>query len=100
MNISPMRPLMILAATAAVSAAAPAEANYDDSKVPPYTLPEVLTCADGTKVTTAADWTGKRRAEVHALIEREMFGKAPARPTLSFKVDEDWTPALDGKVKR
>jgi hypothetical protein len=91
---------MILAATAAFSAAAPAGFNYDESKVPPYTLPDPLVCADGAKVATAADWTGKRRAELHALIEREMFGKAPARPALSFKVDEDWTPVPGGKVKR
>jgi len=95
-----MRTLMILAATAAVSSAAPAGFNYDEAKVPPYTLPDVLTCADGTKVTTAAEWTNKRRPELHALIEREMFGKAPPRPALSFKVDEDWTPALAGKVQR
>lgn len=91
---------MILTATAAIAAAAPPGANYDETKVPPYTLPDPLVCADGTKVTTAAEWTGKRRAEVHALIEREMFGKAPPRPALSFKVDEDWTPAPGGKVKR
>ena len=95
-----MRHLMILAATAAVSAAAPAGYNYDEAKVPPYTLPDPLVCADGTKVTSAADWTGKRRPELHALIEREMFGKAPPRPALSFTVQEDWTPALGGKVKR
>ena len=95
-----MRHLMIFAATAAVSAAAPPGFNYDEAKVPPYTLSAPLVCADGTKVTTAADWTGKRRPELHALIEREMFGKAPPRPALSFTVQEDWTPALGGKVKR
>lgn len=95
-----MRLLMTLAATVAVTTSASAGFNYDESKVPPYTLPDLLTCADGSKVTTAADWTGRGRPELHALIEREMFGKAPARPALSFKVDEDWTPALDGKVKR
>lgn len=95
-----MRLLMTLAATVAVTTSASAGFNYDESKVPPYALPDLLTCADGSKVTTAADWTGRGRPELHALIEREMFGKAPARPALSFKVDEDWTPALDGKVKR
>lgn len=95
-----MRLLMIIAATAAVSTAAPAGFNYDEAKVPPYTLPDLLTCADGTKVTTAAEWTAKRRPELHGLIEREMFGKAPPRPALSFTVDEDWTPAPGGKVKR
>jgi len=90
---------MILAATAAIASAVPPDV-YNESDVPAYTLPDVLVCADGSKVTTAAEWTGKRRAEVFSLIEREMFGKAPARPAVVSKVDEDWTPAPGGKVKR
>jgi hypothetical protein len=90
---------MILVATAAISSAVPPDV-YNESDVPPYTLPDALVCADGSRVTTAAEWTGKRRPEVFSLIEREMFGKAPARPAVVSKVDEDWTPAFGGKVKR
>lgn len=96
----PMRSFTILAAaTVAASAAIPSDI-YNESDVPPYTVPDPLVCEDGSVVTTAADWTGKRRAEVFSLIEREMFGKAPPRPAVVSKVDEDWTPALDGKLKR
>ena len=91
---------MITLAAVTTATAAPAGFNYDESKLPPYKLPDPLVLQDGTKVTTAAEWTGKRRPELHALIEREMFGKAPPRPALSFTVQEDWTPALGGKVKR
>ncbi len=45
------------------------EANYDESKVPDYTLPDVL---EGVK--TAADWPQKRE-KWHTLIAREMFGE-------------------------
>lgn len=38
--------------------------SYDESKVPDYVLPELLTCEDGTKVTTVAQWEQKRRPEV------------------------------------
>ena len=31
--------------------------NYDEAKVPPYTLPDPLVFADGTPVRTARDWT-------------------------------------------
>ena len=92
--------MLTLAAAVSTVAAAPAGANYDESKLPAYTLPDPLVCEDGSPVKTAADWKSKRRPELLALIEREMFGKAPPRPPLSFKVDEAPTPALDGKVLR
>jgi hypothetical protein len=92
--------MLTLAAAVSSATAAPAGANYDESKVPPYTLPDPLVCADGSPVKTAADWKNKRRPELLALIEKEMFGKAPPRPPLSYKVEEAPTPALDGKVLR
>lgn len=96
-----MRIIMLtLAAAATAVTSAAADANYDESRMPPYTLPDPLVCADGTPVKTAAEWRNKRRPELLALIEREMFGKAPARPALSFKVEEAATPALEGKVLR
>ena len=91
---------MIIAATAVVSTAAPEQFNYEEAGIPPYTLPDPLVCMDGSRVTTSAEWNDKRRGELFRQIEQEMFGKAPARPALVFHVDEDWTPALDGKVKR
>lgn len=45
------------------------EVNYDESKIPAYTLPDVL---EGVK--TASDWPAKR-AKWHSLIAREMFGE-------------------------
>ena len=30
--------------------------NYDESKVPPYTLPELLQSQDGSKITTKKEW--------------------------------------------
>lgn len=92
--------IMSLLTAAVTAAAAPDSFNYDEAKVPPYTLPDPLALADGTKIATAAEWQSKGRPATYALLEREMFGKAPSRPALSFRVDEPPTPALEGKVLR
>ena len=66
--------------------------NYDEAKVPPYTLPDPLVFADGTAVRTARDWT-RRRAELVRIYETEIFGRSPAAaPTVSWRVTEDHGP--------
>ncbi|HEY9075008.1 MAG TPA: hypothetical protein VIO61_00595 [Anaerolineaceae bacterium] len=55
------------------------EPNYDEALVPDYILPDPLMCADGTPVGTPEDWFNRRRPELLALFEREMFGKMPPR---------------------
>ena len=40
------------------------EANYDESKIPKYSLPDPLVMADGTKVVSAEQWRLQRRGEV------------------------------------
>jgi hypothetical protein len=56
---------------------APAGANYDESKVPAYTLPDPLVMADGRKVSDAKAWTEKRRPELLELFEANVYGKTP-----------------------
>ncbi|MCG8583648.1 MAG: acetylxylan esterase [Pirellulales bacterium] len=51
--------------------------NYDESKVPKYTLPDALAMNDGTKVTSADQWNKKRRGEVLKLFEEHMYGAVP-----------------------
>ncbi len=51
--------------------------NYDESKVPPYTLPDALTLDNGQKVTTAAVWTQKRRLELLRLFATQVYGITP-----------------------
>jgi hypothetical protein len=65
----------------------PGNANYDESKANPYPIPDVLTMSDGTRVTTAAQWQ-KRRAELKALFDENVYGKYPARiPKVTWTVD-------------
>jgi len=74
--------------------------NYDEAKVPAYTLPDPLTFNDGTKVKSADLWKNKRRGEVLDLFKQHVFGAMPpakkiARAeTHSYKED-----ALDGKAR-
>jgi hypothetical protein len=54
----------------------PESANYDESKVPPYQLPPLLTHADGSKVTSPAGWR-KRRQEILRAYRDEIYGHVP-----------------------
>lgn len=75
--------------------------NYDESKVPSYTLPDPLTFDNGKKVRSVRQWEKKRRPELLALFEREMFGRAPGRPEgLHFETLYRDCNALGGKAVR
>jgi len=59
--------------------------NYDESKVKPYTLPDPLTLANGTRVRNANAWTASRRPELIRIYERDIFGRIPdATPKVSW----------------
>ncbi|MBM3333526.1 acetylxylan esterase [Candidatus Sumerlaeota bacterium] len=84
-----------------VSAAAPPPANYDESKVPQYTLPDPLVMQDGTRVTTAEQWTTKRRPELLELFRSQVYGRVPAGlPKISSKVFNLDPKALNGTATR
>jgi hypothetical protein len=56
--------------------AVPAGFNYDESKVPSYTLPDPLLTLDGTTVSSAAEWPA-RRAEIIDLFAEHVYGRTP-----------------------
>ena len=66
--------LMILNAT--TLSAQQFAANYDEAKVPVYTLPDPLVFNNGAKVQNNTDWD-KRRAEILKLFENEVYGMSP-----------------------
>jgi hypothetical protein len=64
-------------------------ANYDESKVKPFTLPDPLVCKDGTKVATAEQWWTKRRPEIVEDFDREVYGRVPKDvPAVKWEVTE------------
>ena len=83
------------------AAGQPAGANYDESKVPNYTLPDVLTLKNGQKVRTAKDWSNKRRPEILELYRSEVFGRSPSKtPKLNYELFSIDHTALGGKAMR
>ena len=67
---------------------APDHANYDEAVANPYPdYPDPLRMNDGSKVTTAAQWNGKRRPQIIEAFEREVLGRVPANtPAVAFFV--------------
>ena len=56
--------LCALVLLAAPAWSATSERNTDESKVAPYTLPDLLTTKDGRRVNDAALWRNVRRREL------------------------------------
>src|SRR5690349_21760413 len=62
-------------------------ANVDESKVPPYSLPDPLRFNNGQPVKTANDWWTKRRPEIVELFDREIYGRLPPKtPAVKWQV--------------
>ena len=76
-------------------------ANYNESKVPDYDLPDPLLLAGGGRVSSVAEWEEKGRPATLKLIENEMYGRMPVGKPAGFKVvldkEED---AVGGKAVR
>lgn len=95
--IAAFLPLMV----AKVALAQRQGTNYDESRVPAYTLPNPLVMANGQSVTTAKMWMEKRRPELLRLFETEEYGRSPGRPKgMTFHVISVDENALDGKAIR
>lgn len=74
--------------------------NFDEAKVPPYTLPDPLVAAVG-KPLTRESWPA-RRAEILEVFRDEMHGRAPVdRPANeTFRVIEEDANDLGGRATR
>ncbi len=63
------------------------KANYNESRVPKYVLPDPLLFSDGSKVSDARSWLDRRRPEILKLFEDYVYGRPPEKPgKILFKV--------------
>jgi len=75
--------------------------NTDESKVPPYTLPDVLKMPNGKGVTTSKEWTQTQRPYIYHLYEENQFGKYPAKKiAIRYRLLETDKHALEGIATR
>ena len=77
------------------------EPNYDEARVPAYTLPDPLKLPDGTAVTDARTWHEVRRPQILRLFEEQVYGRVPESsvPVRFESVDRE-EGALDGRAVR
>ncbi|MDB6072616.1 MAG: hypothetical protein JWO89_256 [Verrucomicrobiaceae bacterium] len=100
--MNPLRlfPLALFFGALVAFADSHSEANYDEAKVGPITLPPLLTAQDGSKITTAEQWTSKRRPEVMELFREHVYGHTPPSPQVKFEVTATKADALGGLATR
>lgn len=101
-----MKPFLALVCALSFSLAAlgqEEEANYKESRVPAYTLPEILCCESGKNIENVATWSFKRRPEILALFQTYVYGQVPETEKevkISFQIQSVDRQALQGKATR
>lgn len=75
--------------------------NYEEAKVGPLNLPDLLRCIDGTVVNDLQSWQVKRREELLQLFADNIYGTTPNLGN-SFKSEllESNENALEGRATR
>ena len=74
--------------------------NMDESKVNPYTLPDLLS-SNGKKISNVKQWERSRKPEILSLYQQHVYGRIPGRPSamhfITTSIDRN---ALQGKATR
>src|SRR4030042_1840563 len=72
--------------------------QYDEEKVPKFTLPDPLVMLDGSKVSDVNTWMQKRRPEILKLFETNVYGRTMiGRPdNMTWKITAENRSAMDG----
>ena len=76
------------------------EPNYDESKIPDFTLPDPLVTEDGKPVTDAETWNNVRRPELLTLFQQQVYGRGPAACEIESRLVSKKDDAVNGKAIR
>lgn len=77
----------------------PATTNYDESKVPAYTLPEALKTKQGKIIKSSKSWEKIRRPEVLDLFAENIYGQMPKDfDEIKFSLKNEDRNSMDGKA--
>jgi len=75
----------------------PNAANFDESKVAPYSLPDPLRMNNGDTVKSAEMWWKHRRPEIVELFDLEFYGRVPKNtPTVRWEIVSTTQEELHG----
>jgi len=93
--------ILLLVGVTSVAAGDDFPVNYDEAKVPAYTLPDPLKMESGETVTTPEQWREVRRPQILELFKTFMYGRSPGRPAdMHFEPLGPDAPAFNGKAVR
>ena len=97
-----MKPILFVSLLfTALTVNAQNKANYNESNIPEFVLPEPLQLQNGKKVKNAQMWAEKRRPEILSLFEENVYGKIPGELNISsFEVIETSDNAFNNQAIR
>jgi len=73
------------------------KANYDESKVPDYNLPELLEMANGDAIKTINEWRYLRKPEIIKLFTDHVYGEIPQDfDAITYEIESIDDHALNG----
>jgi len=73
--------------------------NYDEAKVPPYTLPDLMKTLGGKKIKSRQAWEKVRRPELLRLFENNIYGQMPQLyDSIRYTVNDERTAVMNGSA--
>jgi len=75
--------------------------NYDESKVPAFTLPDPLQTFEGTTIRSSKAWEAEGRPELLEFFTQQVYGAVPGQMEItSWELIEQSEKALSGTARR